>query len=120
MRTTKEVRADREKYSAKLLESNISAFRDFCEMEKRSFQDGAISAKMKELMALSIAVVLRCSDCIQYHVEMALKSGATKEEIFEASGIAVAMAGGPAFVYSRVVARYIEEYYELDSDGRGE
>lgn len=54
--------------------------------------------KAKELMALSIAVCVRCDGCIAYHVHDALEAGASRDEIAEAIGVAVLMGGGPSVV----------------------
>ena len=62
--------------------------------------DGILSAKTKELIALSIAVVVRCDGCIAFHVNDALKAGASREEIVEALDVAVLMGGGPAMIYA--------------------
>ena len=61
--------------------------------------DGALSARIKELMALSISVVERCGPCIAFHVENALRAGASRDEVAEAIGVAIEMGGGPAVVY---------------------
>ncbi len=60
---------------------------------------GAISARIKELMAAAIAVHARCEGCILYHVNAAVKRGATREELTEAPGVAIEMGGGRARVY---------------------
>ena len=51
------------------------------------------------LIALSIAVVVRCGGCIAFHVHDAIKAGATRDEIIEALDVAVLMGGGPALMY---------------------
>jgi AhpD family alkylhydroperoxidase len=61
--------------------------------------DGVLDAKTKELIALSIAVVVRCDGCIAFHVHEAIKAGAKREEIIEALDVAVLMGGGPALMY---------------------
>ena len=61
--------------------------------------DGALSARIKELMALSISVVERCGPCIAFHVENALLAGASRAEVAETIGVAIEMGGGPAVVY---------------------
>lgn len=60
---------------------------------------GALDTKTKELMALSLAVSLRCDGCIASHSRGAAKQGATEEEVAEAIGVAILMTGGPATVY---------------------
>jgi AhpD family alkylhydroperoxidase len=62
-------------------------------------KDGALSSKIKELMALAIGIHARCEGCVIYHVNAAIKHGASREEVAEAIAVAVEMGGGPATVY---------------------
>ncbi len=61
---------------------------------------GHLDAKTRELISLAVAVTTRCDGCITVHTGEALKYGATREEIAEALGVAVAMNAGAAMVYS--------------------
>ena len=61
--------------------------------------DGALDPKTKELMALAIAVALRCEGCITFHTRAVLQKGASREEVVETLEVAVEMGGGPAVVY---------------------
>ena len=61
---------------------------------------GHLDAKTRELIGLAVAVTTRCDGCITVHVDAALKHGATREEIAEALGVAVALNAGAALVYS--------------------
>ena len=61
---------------------------------------GVFDAKFRELIALAAAVSLRCDGCIAVHTAQAKKLGATKEEIAEALGVAIAIGAGAALVYS--------------------
>ena len=66
-----------------------------------------LGAKMRELIALAVAVTLRCDGCIAVHTDAASKQGATREEIAEALGVAIAVNAGAALVYStRVMDAY--------------
>jgi len=85
----------------------------FMQMHKASSTDGALSTKMKELMALSIAIVVRCDGCIAFHVHDAIKAGAGREEIVEAIGVAILMGGGPAVVYG---SQALEALKQFESD----
>ncbi len=71
-------------------------------------KDGALSVREKELIALAIGLSVRCSPCINLHVEKCLKAGATGEQILEAAGVAVMMQGGPSFTHVPEVIRAIE------------
>lgn len=61
---------------------------------------GKISAAVKELTAVAIAVAKGCDDCIIYHVAAAKKHGASREELAEMLAVSVEMAGGPGAVYA--------------------
>jgi AhpD family alkylhydroperoxidase len=69
-----------------------------------------LDAKTHELIALAVAVSLRCDGCITVHTAEALTKGATKEEIAEALGVAVAINAGAALVYSARVMDATEAY----------
>jgi AhpD family alkylhydroperoxidase len=60
---------------------------------------GALDRKVKELIALAIAVTVRCDACVAYHARAAARAGATRQEVAEALGVAVQMGGGPALNY---------------------
>jgi AhpD family alkylhydroperoxidase len=61
---------------------------------------GLLGMKVQELIALAVAVTVRCDGCIAVHTDAAVKAGATKEEIAEALGTAAAVNAGAALVYS--------------------
>lgn len=63
-------------------------------------QTGHLDAKTRELISLAVAVTTRCDGCIAVHSEAAVSHGATRDEVAEALGVAVAMNAGAALVYS--------------------
>src|ERR1700680_126726 len=69
-----------------------------------------LGAKVRELIALAVAVTLRCDGCITVHTEAAIKRGATNEEIAEALGVATSVNAGAALVYSARVMDAFREY----------
>jgi AhpD family alkylhydroperoxidase len=69
-----------------------------------------LGAKVRELIALAVAVTARCDGCITVHSEAAIRHGATREEIAEALGVAVAVNAGAALVYSTRVMDAVKEY----------
>jgi AhpD family alkylhydroperoxidase len=69
-----------------------------------------LGAKIRELIALAVAVTLRCDGCITVHTAAAIKHGATKEEIAEALGVAISVNAGAALVYSTRVMDAFKEY----------
>lgn len=72
----------------------------FGALAKAATAEGALDVKAKELIALSVAVGLRCEPCIGYHAKALVKLGATREEVAEALGVVVYMGGGPGLMYA--------------------
>ena len=71
-------------------------------------QASHLGEKTRQLISLAVAVTTRCDGCITFHTDAALKAGATKDEIGEALGVAVAMNAGAALVYSSRVLDAVE------------
>jgi AhpD family alkylhydroperoxidase len=71
---------------------------------------GHLDARTRELISLAVAVTTRCDGCITVHVDAALKEGASREEIAEALGVAVAMNAGAALVYSSRVLDAVDAH----------
>lgn len=72
--------------------------------------DGALSQKSKELIAMSIAVALRCDGCIGFHTKALVKLGVTRAEFEEMLGVTVYMGGGPSLMYAAQALRAWEEF----------
>ena len=81
---------------AKTYSRNLSSFYG---LHEKVMEPGALDKKQKELIALGIAVASHCKPCIYQHTQAAVQEGATPKEILEAAGVAVLMAGGPAFAH---------------------
>ncbi|NBD94914.1 MAG: carboxymuconolactone decarboxylase family protein [Gammaproteobacteria bacterium] len=86
----------------------------FGQLHKTNASDGALSAKTKELIALGIAITVRCDGCIAFHVHDAIQAGASRAEIVEAIGVAILMGGGPSMVYGTEALSALEQF-EADS-----
>ncbi|MEK0084277.1 carboxymuconolactone decarboxylase family protein [Benzoatithermus flavus] len=76
------------------------AFRTFGEVV---FKDGALPAKIKQIVAVAVAHVTQCPYCIQGHTKAALKAGATPEELMEAVWVAAEMRAGGAFAHATLM-----------------
>jgi AhpD family alkylhydroperoxidase len=84
----------------------------FSRLHRNAITGGALDERTKELMALAIAVAVRCDGCIAFHVHDAVRAGATRDEVAEAIGVAVLMGGGPAAVYGTEALRAYEQFAE--------
>ena len=82
----------------------------FAHLHKEATAAGTLGVKFKELIALGIAVAIRCDNCIAYHVSDALKAGATRAEIVETLGVAMMMGGGPATMYACDAFEALEQF----------
>ncbi len=82
----------------------------FARLHKKAVEEGALSGKTKELMALAISVAVRCEGCIAYHVHDAVQAGATRQELMETLGVALFMGGGPASIYAAHAMDAIEQF----------
>lgn len=74
--------------------------KSFAEMARAAHGGQALDGKTKELVALAIGVAVRCTPCIAYHAEGAVKQGASEAEIAEALGMAIYMGAGPSVMYA--------------------
>jgi len=81
--------------------------RGYRELSDAGAKAGTLDAKTRELIALAVAVTRQCDGCITVHTDAAVKHGATREEIAEALGVAIAVNAGAALVYS---ARVMDAY----------
>ena len=82
----------------------------FAHLHKEATAPGTLGTKVKELMALGIAVAIHCEDCIAYHVHDAVKAGATRSEVLETLSVAIMMGGGPASMYACEAFEALQQY----------
>jgi AhpD family alkylhydroperoxidase len=79
-----------------------------------AMRDGELPAKVKELIALAIAVVKECDGCVAAHAAGAARSGATAQEVAEALGVTILMNGGPATVWGPRAYAAFHEYADAE------
>ncbi len=84
----------------------------FGKLHEEAIKAGVLDSKTKELIALGIAITVRCDGCISFHVHDAMKSGASQEEIAETVSVAILMGGGPSVVYGIEAMQAVEQYQE--------
>ncbi|MCT8978071.1 carboxymuconolactone decarboxylase family protein [Clostridium sp. CX1] len=96
---------------AKTNGEQVSAFMNLAGVTGAS---GVVDVKTKELISIGIAAYNRCEYCIVVHTYNALKAGATREEIMEASMVAVGFGGGPSMAYSVTLLKDSIDEFEKD------
>ncbi|PKV49980.1 AhpD family alkylhydroperoxidase [Aquimarina sp. MAR_2010_214] len=83
----------REKMNSRILEDNNKIIKRIFNLDTNAFMEGALNVKTKELLGLVASLVLRCDDCVRYHLETCHKEGLTKEEVVESLSIATLVGG---------------------------
>ncbi|MFY9151506.1 MAG: carboxymuconolactone decarboxylase family protein [Prolixibacteraceae bacterium] len=85
-------------------------YRSFVDMEEKTYLDGALSKKQKELIAVGISLVIYCESCMEWHIKQAIDAGASENEILEAIEVGIEMSGGPGTVSARFAMNVLEYY----------
>jgi len=84
--------------------------RGFSSMSSAAMEDGVLTRKTKELIALSIGVAGHCKGCIGFHVKTIVTLGVTREELEDALGVAIYMGGGPSLMYAAEALQAFDEF----------
>jgi len=83
----------RSKMNDKILSDNNKIIKRIFNLDTNAYTEGALDVKTKELLGLVASAVLRCDDCVKYHLETSHKLGLTKDQVVEALGIATLVGG---------------------------
>ncbi len=89
--------------------ANPEVMQGFSQLAKASTQDGALSKKYKELIAIALAVAGHCPGCIGFHTKTLVDLGVSEEELMETLSMAVYMGGGPSLMYAAEVLKAYDE-----------
>ncbi len=102
----------RKEMNDKILNSGFNDFKKFFALDTKAYHEGSIPAKYKEMMGLVASMVLRCNDCIFYHIDQCIKLEATREELYEAMNIALIVGGSIVIPHLRYAFSIMDEIYE--------
>ncbi|HHE39943.1 MAG TPA: carboxymuconolactone decarboxylase family protein [Candidatus Cloacimonetes bacterium] len=106
---------ERDESNKKVLDFSGKIVKRYFNLDFNTYQDGALSKKTKELLGLVSSFVLRCDDCISYHLIECKKQGVTDEELDEALSVGLVVGGTIAIPHLR---RAIKTWLELkDNEG---
>jgi AhpD family alkylhydroperoxidase len=86
-------RARRERMNKKIMESEHMGIKRFFRLDTAAYEDGALPGKTKELLGLVASAVLRCNDCVDYHLMKCAETGYTDAEIHDALNVALIVGG---------------------------
>lgn len=102
----------RSRMNDKILAQDNKVLKRFFSLDNQAYQDGALPEKTKELLGLVASMVLRCDDCIKYHLETCFKLGVTTDEIYEVFSVANLVGGSICIPHTR---RAVEFWDELNA-----
>ena len=106
----------RQKMNAKLLEApNNKVIKRIFNVDTNAYMDGALNVKTKEMLGLVASMVLKCDDCIYYHLEKCYEQHVTMEELLEVFGIANLVGGTIVIPHTRRALEFWEELRETDN-----
>lgn len=114
MNQVEEFNSYRERMNDVILKDNNKIIKRIFNLDTNAFSPGALDVKTKELLGLVASTVLRCDDCIKYHLETSFKEGITKQEVMEAMGIATLVGGTIVIPHLRKAYEFWDALESLD------
>jgi|TARA_B110000967_G_scaffold152574_1_gene156814 AhpD family alkylhydroperoxidase len=103
-----EFNAYRKKMNSKILAENNTVIKRIFNLDTNAFQEGALNTETKELLGLVASAVLRCDDCVRYHLEKCHEEGLSRIQISEALSIATLVGGTIVIPHLRRAYEYLD------------
>ncbi len=116
MEREKQFREFREKMNERILGEGHKGIQRFWALDTQAYTAGALPAKTKELMGLSASMVLRCDDCIAYHIIRCKEEGCTRAELFDAFNVSLVVGGSIVIPHLRRAVALLDELEEEGKD----
>ncbi len=111
-RSLDEFRRDRAAGQERVLATEHLGIKRFFALDSGAYRDGALPGRTKELLGLAASMVLRCNDCIDYHLEQAVKCGWSEAEIEDAMNVALVVGGSIVIPHLRHARLTLDELLE--------
>jgi AhpD family alkylhydroperoxidase len=104
-----EFNAYRRRLNERILSEDHAVIKRFFAVDTLAYQSGALDAKTKEMLGLCSSMVLRCDDCIRYHIEQCHKLGVTRAEFFDIFSVALIVGGSIVIPHLRRAVEFLDE-----------
>ena len=101
--------AFRQRMNERILEHDNQVVRRFFALDTQTYKEGALPAQTKEMLGLVASLVLRCDDCIGYHVAECRKAGVTRDEFFEIFSVGLVVGGSIVIPHLRRAVDFLDE-----------
>ena len=105
----------RKRMNERILAEPNQVVRRFFALDTQTYQPGALDLKTKELLGLVASLVLRCDDCISYHVAQCKDAGATREELFETFSVGLVVGGSIVIPHLRRAVDFLDQLEQGDA-----
>lgn len=105
-------RAQRERMNERILRTGTLRTKRFFALDGQAYEEGALGSKTKELLGLVASLVLRCNDCVTYHILQCTERGVSLEEFIEAFDVAMVVGGSITIPHVRHAHSVLEEIEE--------
>lgn len=105
----KEFTEFRRKMNERILAEDNRVIKRVFSVDSLAYQDGALPAKIKELLGLTASMVLRCDDCVAYHIGQCLETGSNRDEIMEAMSVSLVVGGTIVIPHLRRAVAFLDE-----------
>ena len=105
----KEFTAFRKRMNERILAEPNQVVRRFFALDIQTYQPGALDGKTKELLGLVASLVLRCDDCISYHVAQCREAGASRAELFETFSVGLVVGGSIVIPHLRRAVDFLDQ-----------
>ncbi|MCZ6766725.1 MAG: carboxymuconolactone decarboxylase family protein [bacterium] len=99
----------RQKMNDRILEEGNLVIKRFFNLDTNAYREGALSSQAKDMMGLSASMVLRCDDCIRYHLQSCKESGVTREQFFEIFSVSLVVGGSIVIPHLRRAVAFLDE-----------
>ena len=99
----------RTRMNEKIMAADNKVIKRFFNLDTNAYQEGALDVKTKEMLGLACSMVLRCDDCIKYHLGKCMECGLSDEEVYEVFAIANLIGGSIVIPHFRRAVEYWEE-----------
>lgn len=98
----------RKRMNERILEHDNQVVRRFFALDTQTYKDGALNLKTKELLGLVASLVLRCDDCISYHIAQCRDAGVNRDEFFEAFSVGLVVGGSIVIPHLRRAVDFLD------------
>jgi AhpD family alkylhydroperoxidase len=108
-----EVHEFRERMNARILGIDNRSIKRFFGVDTLTYEPGALDVRTKEMLGLVASMVLRCDDCVAYHVERCKQEGVSDEELYDVFSVALVVGGSIVIPHLRRAVAFLDEYNDL-------